>query len=190
MIRLLHEKEQELAASSEVCQMLVLCEDLSAFLRVYLTVRRLQIRFADSPSIEASFWSFEDIEHAPKTEAATRAAASADILIVAVTTTAVLPPSVGSWLGNVIGRERNGPPALAAFIVSEATAAATNSALIVRLKQLAEDTGMEWLPVQDRLEIAVEPQHADDFPEPHPIVVFRQDANWVDRDVSHWGINE
>jgi hypothetical protein len=163
----------------KVCQILILCEDFAAYERAVAVCRRGMEQFAGELEFDFKCWNFAELADSVCARNATKAAGTADIILLA-TNTAELPPVLEGWLAAFPeARFRAGALVLVGNEL-DIPAAATET-LSKRLGRLAGRSGSDFLSQtpstpsfqdEDWLTIAVQ---AEDLP---------RTAN------DHWGLNE
>jgi|SRR5450756_2082338 len=166
------------------CQVLILSEDFTAYSRALQACRRIMDQMAQHTDFDFRCWNFSELSDPECAHAATKYAASADIIMLSAQN-ASLPAPLNEWLG-ALHQARLRPIGLLALVLNKPAPQPEVDKLLRHLESLALHLAMDFMPLLPATaETAWQPQS----PEHWEMLLGRPDTE-PRRDVDHWGLNE
>jgi hypothetical protein len=154
------------------CQILILCEDFSTYLRASDVCRRMLEQFGNELDFDFKCWNFIELSDADCARSAMKTAGTADIILLAMHGKA-LSPVMDAWLATFPETRFRADGAL--VLVWDEPSGPADEKLFARLGQLARRSKMDFFPLL-----------------PPPVILARQDEEWPGAapQFDHWGLNE
>jgi hypothetical protein len=171
--------------ANDICRVVVVYEDIAAHDRAMELAGRLDEEMGLDLPFTFDSWNFKDLGEPASAQAATEAAARADIILVSAHGND-LPSAVGHWLEHCAGERTSAEGALALFLAEPFMLSAASEAIIARLRYAASLLKMDF--------VSLIPRPAEQI-----IQSFKQRAGVISAAVreypdrpggGHWGLNE
>jgi hypothetical protein len=172
--------------AGRACQVFILCEDFAAYEQAVSVCRSMMEQFAGELEFDFKCWNFAELADAACARSAMKAAGVADIILLAARSTG-LPPVLDGWL-DAFPEARFGGDGVLVLVGNELDiSSAASKTLFKRLKQLAGQAGMEFLPLTpSQTKSATAPFQDEDW----WTVAMLQSENLPRPASDHWGLNE
>ncbi len=128
-------------------------DDLDAGQRAMRVLANLGKGLGDATEFQPLPWPFELLADADWRDAAASEAVNADILIVAASGANPLPPAVGRWVKDVIGRKRGTNAAVVALFGPEEDPDGTRSSRLEDIQGASQRAGLDFFAPMPRREL-------------------------------------
>ena len=167
------------------CQVLILAEDFTAYNRAMHVCRRIMDKMGQATDFDFRCWNFSELTDAECTHAATRYAATADMVVIS-TQAANLPVALDNWL-EILHHTRVRPVGVLALILNKPAPPANVEKLVRQLENVAMRAVMDFMPL---LPPTVEhTEWQPQSPENWDMTLGRPDTD-APRHLGRWDLNE
>jgi hypothetical protein len=127
------------------CQVLILAEDFTAYNRAMHVCRRVMDQMGHESDFDFRCWNFSELPDAECAHAATKYAATADMVVIS-TQAATLPPALDNWLGT-LHQSRVRPVGVLVLILNKPAPPASVEKLVRRVENVAMRAVMDFMPL-------------------------------------------
>ena len=167
--------------SSRTCQILILCEDFTAYERAADVCWRILVQLADDLDFSFKCWNFIELTDPDCAPSVAKSANSSDIILLSLHS-ADLPPVAAEWLEAFAGHRLRAEGVLA-LVLNEPPGCPTAVAkLVTRLEHSARQMGMDFLSLV---------QTPDEKPAATAALPMFAATDFSERRSNdHWGLNE
>ena len=162
---------------ARACHILVICEDAAAHDSAREVCARLVGRLEPELPLTFSFWQFKDLDDPVSAGQAAAALECADIILFSVQGNASAG-GLSNWLDLCALAQTKADRALALLIRGHSDAEPTVEALVSRMRSLAQQLRMDFLPLA-----SVGRDSSNSFP-------ALSSDNRLESGGTHWGLNE
>lgn len=125
-------------------RLILMYEEASQGLKALRSFRRVARDLQEEFEFELECWSFKELDRRLDCEMAVRKAANADMVIVSAHAGTGLPDGLKCWFDHFLVKRRNPPHALVEMLDDGRGHLAATGCMHPYLKQVAEDTGMDF----------------------------------------------
>ena len=164
---------------SRTCQILILCEDFTAYERAAECCWRILVQLADDLDFSFNCWNFYELSDPDCAHAISHSVKTSDIILLSLHQPD-LPPVAEEWLDAFVGHRTQADGVLALVLNEPPGSPESVVRLVKRLQQHAQKLGMDFLS------LAQEPPNitAGDF------TSTTTSGSYGERSCDHWGLNE
>jgi hypothetical protein len=126
------------------CQILILCEDFTAYERAAECCWRILVQLADDLDFSFNCWNFYELSDPECTQSVIRSAKTSDVILLSLHQPQ-LPAIAENWLNTIAGHRTQADGVLALVLNEPADSPEAVVRLVERLEMHARKLGMDFL---------------------------------------------